>query len=427
MKEAMSAREGGRRVVLTGLGAITPLGLTIETLWKSCLSGCSAAAPITTFDTADYPTRFAAEVKDWDPTRYMERKDARRMDRFVQFALAAARDAVADAGLTIDAENADRTGVFVGSGIGGLSTIEAQHRVLLDRGPGRISPFLIPGIICDMGAGFISIALGARGPNSCVTTACATGTNCIGDAYETIRRGDADTILAGGSEACITPLGLAGFCAARTCSTRNDAPERASRPFDKDRDGFLMAEGSGIVVLESLTTAVARNARIYAELVGYGMSADAYHITAPAPHGEGAARAMKAALRSAALQPEEIDYINAHGTSTELNDKNETAAIKTVFGEHAYRIPVSSTKSMLGHLIGAAGAVEAVLCSLALRDGMIPPTINYETPDPECDLDYVPDEARPAAIKTVMSNSFGFGGHNATLILRSFSSNSVAV
>jgi 3-oxoacyl-[acyl-carrier-protein] synthase II len=413
-------QERARRVVITGVGAVTALGQTVESLWKACLSGCSGVSRITGFDATGYTTRFAAEVKDWDPSPYMDRKEARRMDKFVQFAVAAAHQALADSGLAITDDNRDRIGVYIGSGIGGLSGIEEQHRVLLERGPGRISPFLIPGIICDMGAGMVSILLGARGPNSCVTTACATGANNIGDAFHVIKRGDADAMITGGAEASITPLGMAGFCAARTMSTRNDEPERASRPFDAGRDGFVMGEGSGILILEELEAARARGAKIYAEIVGYGMSGDAYHITAPAPNGEGAARAMQAALRSAGLQATDVDYINAHGTSTELNDKNETAAIKTVLGEHAYKIPISSTKSMTGHLIGAAGAVEAIFCALTLRDGIVAPTINYETPDPDCDLDYVPNQARKFEVRVAMSNSFGFGGHNATLILKRF-------
>lgn len=407
-----------RRVVITGVGVVTALGQTAESLWKACLAGCSGITPISGFDVSDYTTRFAGEIKEWDPSPFMDRKEARRMDRFVQFAVAAAAMALEDSGLRIDESNRDRIGVYIGSGIGGLNTIEEQHRVLMERGPGRISPFLIPGIICDMGAGMVSIVLGARGPNACITTACTTGTNNLGDAYEVIRRGAADAMIAGGAEACITPLGMAGFCAARSLSTRNDAPECASRPFDAGRDGFVMAEGSGILILEEMEAALTRGAKIYAEIVGYGMSGDAHHITAPSPGGEGAARAMKAALESAGLQPDDIDYINAHGTSTELNDKNETAAIKAVLGERAYHVPVSSTKSMTGHLIGAAGAVEAILCALTIRDGVIAPTINYETLDPVCDLDYVPNAPRKAHVRVAMSNSFGFGGHNATIILK---------
>ncbi|HLK59741.1 MAG TPA: beta-ketoacyl-ACP synthase II [Chthonomonadaceae bacterium] len=421
MSEFSTQREGARRVVITGVGAVTALGRSADSLWKACLSGCSGVSHITLFDPSDYPTRIAAEIKEWDASPWMDKKEIRRMDRFIQFAVAAAMMALEDSGLKIDEENRDQTGVFIGSGIGGLATIEEQHKILLEKGSGRVSPFLIPGIICDMGAGMVSILTGARGPNSCITTACATGANSIGDAYEVIRRGDADAMIAGGSEAAITPLSIAGFCQARTLSQRNEEPERASRPFDADRDGFVMAEGSGIVVMETLESAQARGAHIYGELVGYGMSADAYHVTAPAPHGAGAARSMQAALRHAGLQPEAVDYINAHGTSTGLNDKNETAAIKTALGEHAYRIPVSSTKSMTGHLVGAAGAVEAILCVLTLRDGIIAPTINYEKPDPECDLDYVPNVARKANVNVAMSNSFGFGGHNATLIFQRLS------
>jgi 3-oxoacyl-[acyl-carrier-protein] synthase II len=409
-----------RRVVITGMGAVTPLGNTVEETWSACLAGRSGIDLISRFDTARYTTRIAACVKDFDPTLYMGVKEARRMDRFIQLGLAAAKMAVEDSGLVIDAENGARTGVCIGSGIGGLMTIEEQHSIMLEKGVGRVSPFLIPGIICDMGAGLISITFGARGPNTCITTACATGTNSVGDAYEIIRRGDADAMIAGGTESCITPLGMAGFCQARSLSARNDEPQRASRPFDGERDGFVMGEGAGVLILEALESAQARGARIYAEIIGYGMSGDAYHITAPAPEGEGAARSMQMALDKARIAPEEIDYINAHGTSTELNDKNETAAIKTVFGEYAYRVPVSSTKSMTGHLIGAAGAVEAIFCALTLRDGKIAPTINYETPDPNCDLDYVPNVARKATVTTAMSNSFGFGGHNATVILRQF-------
>ena len=421
MSEVSTQREGARRVVITGVGAVTALGRSADSLWKACLAGCSGVSLISGIDMTDYPTRIAAEIKEWDASPWMDKKEIRRMDRFIQFAVAAAMMALEDSGLKIDEENRDRTGVFIGSGIGGLSTIEEQHKILLEKGPGRVSPFLIPGIICDMGAGMVSIMVGARGPNSCITTACATGANSIGDAYEVIRRGDADAMIAGGAEAAITPLGMAGFCQARTMSQRNDDPERASRPFDADRDGFVMAEGSGIVVMETLESAQARGAHIYGELVGYGMSADAYHITAPAPHGEGASRSMKAALNHAGLKPEDVDYINAHGTSTDLNDKNETAAIKTVLGEHAYKIPVSSTKSMTGHLVGAAGAVEAILCLLTIQDGTIAPTINYEKPDPDCDLDYVPNTARKDDVKVVMSNSFGFGGHNATLIFKRLS------
>lgn len=420
MSEDSTNDAGMRRVVITGVGSVSALGRTVSSLWKACLSGCSGVTHITGFDTSGYATRIAAEIKEWTAEPYMDKKEARRMDKFIQYAVASATMAVQDSELIIEEANRDRIGVFIGSGIGGLSTIEEQYTLLKDRGPNRISPFLIPGIICDMGAGMVSIVLGARGPNSCVTTACATGANSIGDAYEVIKRGAADAMIAGGSEACVTPLSLAGFCQARSLSQRNDHPEHASRPFDAGRDGFVLGEGSGIVVLESLESAMARKARVYAEIVGYGMAGDAYHITAPAPGGDGAARAMKAALSSANISPSDVDYINAHGTSTDIGDKCETAAIKTVFGQHAYHIPVSSTKSMTGHLVGAAGAVEAILTALMLQEGVILPTINYQYPDPECDLDCVPNEPRMQNLRTAMSNSFGFGGHNATLILRKF-------
>jgi 3-oxoacyl-[acyl-carrier-protein] synthase II len=408
-----------RRVVITGVGAVTALGLSAEATWKACLAGCCGISPITGFDATHFTTRIAAEIKDWDPAPFFaSRKEARRVGRFAQFAVAAARMALTDSGLAITEDNRDRVGVYVGSGIGGLATIEEAHATLAEKGPDRISPFLIPSIICDIGAGMVSIELGARGPNSCVTTACTTGTNNLGDAYEVIRRGDADAMLAGGTESAITPLGIAGFCAARTLSQRNDAPERASRPFDKERDGFVMGEGAAVVVLEELEAARARGATIYAEVIGYGMSGDAYHITSPPSDGHGAIRAMRSALKAAGIEPTDVDYINAHGTSTELNDKTETAAIKAVLGEHAYKIPISSTKSMTAHLIGAAGAIEAIFCAQTIREGVVLPTINYETPDPECDLDYVPNQARKAEVRIAMSNSFGFGGHNATIILR---------
>jgi 3-oxoacyl-[acyl-carrier-protein] synthase II len=421
MEQSMFAPERTiHRVVVTGIGAVTAQGRNIETIWKACLSGCSGVSPITLFDISAYPTRIAAEIKDWDPSPWMDKKEIRRMDRFVQFAVAAAQMALEDSGLVVDDDNRDRIGVQIGSGIGGLATLEEQHRTLLEKGPGRVSPFLIPGMIPDMGAGFVSIVLGMRGPNSCVVSACATGGNNIGDAYHIIRRGDADAMMAGGTEAAITPLAMAGFCAARAMTTRNDAPEAASRPFDKDRDGFVMAEGSGMLLLESLESAQARGAQIYAEIVGYGCAGDAYHITAPAPEGEGATRSMREALRTAGLTPADVDYVNAHGTSTGHNDRNETAAIKAALGADAYRVAVSSTKSMTGHLNGAAGAVEAIFCALAMRDGVLPPTINYTTPDPECDLDYVPNVARKADVQVAMSNSFGFGGHNVTVVLKKF-------
>ncbi|MDE2126596.1 MAG: beta-ketoacyl-ACP synthase II [Armatimonadetes bacterium] len=420
MSQLTDHPDGTPRVVVTGMGVVTAAGMSPETLWDACLQGRSAISDITLFDVSQYPTHFAGEIKGWDATPWLDVKSARRVDRFIQFAVAAALEAVKHSGLVIDDANRERVGVFIGSGIGGLQTIEDQHRILLERGPGRVSPFLIPGIICDMGAGLVSIQLGAQGPNSCVTTACATGTNSLGDAWEIIRRGDADVMIAGGAEACITPLGMAGFCTARTLSTRNDSPQTACRPFDAERDGFVMAEGSGVLVLETLQGALARGATIHGEIVGYGMSGDAYHVTAPAPEGRGAARAMRAALNSAGISPASVDYINAHGTSTGLNDKNETAAIKSVFGDAARRIPVSSTKSITGHLIGAAGSCEAILGLMAIRHGVIPPTWNYRTPDPECDLDYVPNEPRTADLDVVMSNSFGFGGHNASIILKRY-------
>jgi 3-oxoacyl-[acyl-carrier-protein] synthase II len=407
-----------RRVVITGMGVVTSLGFGIESFWQNLIAGKSGVGPITRFDTRAFATRFAAEIRDFRPEEFMERKEARRMDRFVQFAVAAARMAMEDACFTITPENAERVGVLIGSGIGGILTIEEQFRIMLEKGPDRISPFFIPMLISDMASGQVSILFGAKGPNSTVVTACATGTHAIGDAYHIIRRGDADAMIAGGAEAAISPLGLGGFCAARALSTRNDDPERASRPFDADRDGFVMAEGAGVLILETLESAQRRNARIYAEIVGYGLSGDAFHVTAPAPEGEGAARAMKMALLKAGIQPEEVDYINAHGTSTIPNDRLETAAIKRVFGEAAYQVAISSTKSMTGHLLGAAGAVEAIVCALAIKHQMVPPTINYETPDPECDLDYTPNRPCPRRIRVAMSNSFGFGGHNATIILR---------
>jgi 3-oxoacyl-[acyl-carrier-protein] synthase II len=372
------------------------------------------------FDPSDQDTRFAAEVKDFEPTAYMDRKEARRTDRFVQFALAAAQEAVAESGLAVEGELANHTGCIIGSGIGGLQTIEEGVTALVEKGPSRVSPFLVPMMIPDMASGQVSIQLGTRGPNYATTSACSSGSDAIGTAYETIRRGDAIAMVTGGAEAAITRIGVAAFAAARALSTRNDDPEHASRPFDATRDGFVLGEGAAILVLENLEHAKARNAPIIAEVIGYGASADAFHITMPPEGGEGAQRAMKMALRNAGIAPEEVDYINAHGTSTPANDRNETAAIKSVFGEHAYNIPVSSTKSMTGHLLGAAGAIEAAFCSLAIRDGMIPPTINYQTPDPECDLDYVPNQARAVPVKVTLSNAFGFGGHNSCLVIRNY-------
>ncbi|MCU9612444.1 beta-ketoacyl-ACP synthase II [Caldibacillus lycopersici] len=408
-----------RRVVITGLGAVTPLGNDVESTWENIVQGVSGIGPLTRLNSDDYPVKVAAELKDFNVENYMERKDARKMDRFTHYAVAASLMAVKDANLTIDDSNAPRVGVWIGSGIGGLETLENQHKIFLERGYRRVSPFFVPMMIPDMAAGQVSITLGAKGINSCTVTACATGTNSIGDAFKVIQRGDADVMISGGTEAPITSMSVAGFCANTALSTNPD-PSKASRPFDQNRDGFVIGEGAGIVVLEELTHALNRGAKIYAEVVGYGSTGDAYHITAPAPEGEGGARAMKMALDDAGILPTQVDYINAHGTSTDYNDKFETAAIKTVFGEYAYRVPVSSTKSMTGHLLGAAGAVEAIFSTLAIRDSILPPTINYETPDPECDLDYVPNEARRKQINTVMSNSLGFGGHNATLVIKKY-------
>jgi len=409
-----------RRVVISGLGVISPIGNDLSTFWNNLIAGKSGVGPVTQFDASDFPTRIAAEVKNFDPLDYMDRKEARRMDRFVQFAVAAARQALEHAGLDMNQVDANRVGVYIGSGIGGLATWEEQYQVLLNRGPNRVSPFFIPMMISNMAAGQVSIITGAKGPNSTSVSACATGTNSIGDAFRIIQHGDADVMIAGGAEATIRPLAFAGFCAARAMSTRNDEPEKASRPFDKDRDGFVMGEGAGVLILEELEHAKKRGANIIAEIVGYGMSGDAYHLTSPAPEGEGAARAMAHAIQDARLKPEDIDYINAHGTSTDLNDKFETMAIKKAFGDHAYKLAVSSNKSMIGHMLGAAGGVEAVATAMTLKEQIIPPTVNYETPDPECDLDYVPNEARRARVRAALSNSLGFGGHNATIVLKTY-------
>jgi 3-oxoacyl-[acyl-carrier-protein] synthase II len=413
-------RSSKRSVVVTGLGCVSPVGLTAAESWQAVLAGTSGVARLSLFDASKLPVQIGAEVKDFDPLRYMERKEARKMDRFSQFAMAAAQQAVEDAALEVTEENRDRIGVLIGSGIGGLATLEREIQTALEKGLDRVSPFLIPMMICDMASGLVSIRYGMGGPNTCVVTACATGTNAIGDAAAIIRRGDADAMVAGGAEAAVTPIGVAGFAACRALSTRNDEPTRASRPFDALRDGFIIGEGGAVLVLEELEWAKARGARILAEVAGYGMSADAYHMTQPAPEGVGAARAMRAALEDAGLQPEDVDYINAHGTSTPPNDKNETAAVKAVLGERAYGVPMSSTKSMTGHLLGAAGAVEAMFCVQAIRDGRIPPTINLENPDPDCDLDYVPNVQREHAVDVAVSNSFGFGGHNATLVIKRY-------
>jgi len=411
---------GNRRVVVTGLGMITPLGIGVEESWKGLLAGKSGVKRITQFDATGFPTQIAGEVVGFNPEDYIEIKEIKKMDRFIHFAIAATQMAMTDSGLKITDENAERTGVIIGSGIGGLRSIEHYHSVLLEKGPKKISPFFIPMLIVNLAAGQISIKIGAKGPNSAVSTACATGSHAIGDAYEIIQRGDADAMIAGGTEAVITPLGIGGFNAMKALSTRNDEPEKASRPFDIDRDGFIMGEGSGVIILESLETAMNRGARIYAEIIGYGMTADAYHITSPPPNGEGAARCIRLALKDAGISPSEVDYINPHGTSTKAGDELETKAIKTVFGEDAYKIPVGSTKSMTGHLLGAAGGIEAVISILTICEGVIPPTINLDNPDPECDLDYVPNHARKAEVKCALSNSFGFGGTNACLLFRKF-------
>lgn len=407
------------RVVITGIGVITPLGNTIEKYWDSLINGKSGIDRITKFDVSSYTTKLAAEVKDFVSTDYIEKKEAKRMDRFAQFALSSARLALEDSKLDLSKEDLDRAGVIYASGVGGIETLENQHNILLEKGPGRVSPFFVPMMIPDMAAGLISITYGLKGHNETIVNACASSSSAIGDAFKVIQRGDADFIVTGGSEAAITPLSLAGFCAIKAMTTNED-PNTACRPFDANRDGFVMGEGSGTLILESLEHALNRGAYIYAEIIGYGASADAYHITAPEPTGAGAVRAMKNALKDADIKTEDVDYINAHGTSTVYNDKYETMAIKNIFGEHAYELKISSTKSMTGHLLGASGAIEAIATILALKNGIIPPTINYVTQDPECDLNYVPNKAIKEEIKYALSNSFGFGGHNATLVFKKF-------
>lgn len=408
-----------QRVVVTGMGVVTSLGSDLPTFWNNLLNGKSGISLIEAFDTTEYTTKIAAEIKDFDPSAYIDKKESRKMDRFVQFGVAASKLAIEDAKLVIG-ENADpeRVGVVVGSGIGGLGTWEDQHTVLLEKGPRRVSPFFIPMMIANMASGQVSMVTGAKGPNSAAVSACATGTHSIGDSYKMILRGDADVMICGGAEATIRPIGMAGFCAMRAMSTRNDEPEKASRPFDVDRDGFVMGEGAGVLVLESLEHALQRGARIYAEIIGYGMSGDAHHMTDPDP--DGAARCMKKALNDAGIAPGEVQYINAHGTSTGIGDKSETSAIKKAFGDHAYKLAVSSTKSMTGHLLGAAGGVEAVILGLTLQNGIIPPTVNLDNQDPELDLDYVPNKPREVDVQVGLSNSFGFGGHNATIIMRKY-------
>ncbi|GAA4072601.1 beta-ketoacyl-ACP synthase II [Amphibacillus indicireducens] len=410
---------GRRRVVVTGMGAVTPLGSTVDQFWSHLIEGKSGIDIVSKVNPDDFPAKVAGEVKDFAPLLYMDKKESKRMDLFTQYAVGAAKMAVEDAKLTIDETNANDVGVWVGSGVGGMATYEEQFHNFIEKGYRRVSPFFVPMLIPDMAAGQISIQLGAKGMNSCTVTACATGTNSIGDAFKVIERGDAEVMIAGGAEAPLTNMSFAGFSTARALSFNED-PQTASRPFDKNRDGFVMGEGAGILVLESLDSALARGAHIYAEIAGYGSTADAYHITAPAPDGEGAQRSMKQAINDAGLTPNDIDYINAHGTSTAFNDKFETIAVKTVFGKHAYDLMMSSTKSMTGHLLGAAGGVEAIASIKAIETGIVPPTINYETPDPDCDLDYVPNEARERTVDVALSNSLGFGGHNASLVFKKY-------
>jgi len=407
-----------RRVVVTGVGLVSPLGIGTDATWQALLAGRSGIGPITRFDAAEYPSRIAGEVREFDPERFVEKKEVKKTDLFIQYALAATQFAMEDSGLVIDEENAARVGVIIGSGIGGLPLIERMHSVLLERGPGRISPFFIPGLIVNMAAGQVSIRYGARGPNSAPCTACTTGLHAVGDAFRQIQLGYADAMICGGTEGVITPLAVGGFAAMKALSTRNDEPERASRPWDRDRDGFVMGEGAGILVIEELEAASRRGAAVYAEIVGYGMSGDAYHISAPHPEGAGAAQVMRAALADAGLAPEAIGYINAHGTSTPLGDLGEVAAIKEVFSEHADRLAVSSTKSSTGHLLGAAGGLEAGILALALRHQVLPATINLDEPGEGCDLDFVPNEPRETDLETALTNSFGFGGTNGALIMR---------
>ena len=409
-----------RRVVVTGVGLVSPLGIGTEETWQGLLDGRSGAGPITLFDSSRHSTHFACEVKGFDPLAWLEKKDVKKVDRFIQFAVAASDLALKDAAFAVAPSEAGRVGVIIGSGIGGFATIEREHEALLKGGPRRISPFFIPAAIVNLAAGWVSIRTGAKGPNSATCTACASGSHALGDSFRLIQRGDADAMIAGGSEAAITPLGVGGFCSMRALSSRNEAPEKASRPFDKDRDGFVIGEGSGILLLEELGHAQRRGAKVYAELVGYGLSGDAYHISAPSDDGDGAVRVMRATLEDAGVAPEAVDYINVHGTSTPRGDAVETVATKSVFGEHARRLALSSTKSMTGHLLGASGGLEAGITALALRDQILPPTINHDTPDPECDLDCVPNQARKAALRYAISNSFGFGGTNGALLFKRF-------
>jgi 3-oxoacyl-[acyl-carrier-protein] synthase II len=402
------------------MGLVIPTGIGVETAWKNVCEGKSGIGPLTRFDTNGFDTKIAGEVKSFNPELYIDKKEIKKMDLFIHFAIAAAKEALEDAQLAITPENSERIGVIVGTGLGGLPSLERYHKILLEKGPGRISPFFIPMLIANLASGQIAIQFGPKGPNTCVVTACATGAHCIGDAFRVIVYGDAEAMIAGGTEANITPLTIGGFNSMKALSTRNDEPEKASRPFEKNRDGFVVAEGAGIIILEELQFALKRKAKIYGELVGYGYTSDAYHITAPSPDGDGAVRCMRMAIKDAGLKPQDVDYINAHGTSTPLNDLTETIAIKTVFGDHAKKVPVSATKSMTGHLLGAAGSTEAIFTVLAIRDGIMPPTINYEEADPQCDLDYVPNVARRKPVKIAMSNAFGFGGTNATLVFKKF-------
>lgn len=406
--------------MITGVGLVSSVGVGTEESWQGVLAGRSGVSAITAFDASQFTTRIAGEVRDFQPEKYVERKELKKMGRFIQFAIAATDFAISMSGLKISNEESERVGVYIGSGIGGFEVIEREHRNLLEKGPGRISPFFIPAAIVNLASGYVSIRTGAKGPNSATATACTTGCHAIGDSYKIIQRGDADVMICGGSEAPICPMGIGGFAAMRALSTRNDEPEKASRPWDKQRDGFVVGEGAGILILEDLDHAIRRGAPILAEVVGYGMSGDAFHITAPCEDGDGAYRVMRNALQDAGIAPEAVDYINAHGTSTELNDKIETIAIKRCFGEHAYRLAISSTKSMVGHLLGGAGGFEAGITALAIRDQIAPPTINYEFPDPDCDLDYVPNQARPMRIEYALSNSFGFGGTNGCLIFKRY-------
>ena len=409
-----------RRVVITGLGIVTPLGIGVEENWEAVCSGVNGIRGITKFDPSPHPCQIAGEVKDFRPEDFLQKQQIRRFDVFIHYALAAARMAMEDSGLEVSSSNGHRVGCLTGSGLGGLTMLEHYHKILLEKGPRRVSPFFIPGMIANMAPGLIAIEFGAKGPNLSIETACAASCHAVGESFRLIREGIADAMITGGSEAVVTPLALAGFCSMRALSTRNDEPDKASRPFDLDRDGFVMGEGAGILILEEMDQALERGATIFAEVVGYGLSGDAYHVSAPDPEGEGAIHCMSMAIERAGLKPEDIDYINAHGTSTKLNDTSESRAIKALFGEHAYKLAVSSTKSMTGHLLGGAGGVEAVYTALTIKHGIIPPTMNYETPDPDCDLDYVPNKARKGQVSVAMSNSFGFGGTNASLVLKEF-------